>query len=219
MQSNKVLALIKNEFVLEWRQKFALGGLLLYLVSMVFITYLAFDGVITVQAWNALFWLIMLFTAMNAILKGFVQEHGGLQLYYYTLVGAQEMIAAKIAYNAMLMVVLGFVAFLVFVVFMGNPLDMLFVYLANMVLGVIGFAAVLTLISAIASRAKNNFTLMAILGFPLILPMLLLLIRVSLACIHGAVPGDYLTDMVAVILLIIVTIVLSVILFPYIWKE
>ena len=43
-------------------------------------------------------------------------------------------------------------------------------FLLAVVLGGIGFAAVLTLISAIAARAGNGIGLMAILGFPLVLP-------------------------------------------------
>ncbi len=219
MQPSKVMALVRKEFLLEWRQKFAMGGVLLYLVSTVFIAYLAFDGTIALQTWNALFWLIMLFAAMNVILKSFMQEHENRQLYYYTLVSARELISAKVLYNAMLMVALSLAGFAVFAVFMGNPLESPLLFMVNMLLGMLGFASVLTLISAIASRAKNNFTLMAVLGFPLVLPLLLLLIRVSSKTIAGTVVDNVAPDMFIIVLLIFIALALSMLLFPYIWRD
>jgi len=219
MQTNKLITLIIKDFRLEWRNKFALGGIMLYLVSTVFVTYLAFGGVITMQAWNALFWLIMLFAAINANLKAFVQENESRQLYYYTLASAREVIGAKIAYNALLMTVLGLAGWLIFVAFMGNPVKDLLVFLLNMWLGVVGFACILTLISAIAAKAKNNFTLMAVLGFPLVLPLLLLVIRVSDAAVAGTPASIVAPDVLLTVLLISMAVLLSMLLFPYIWRE
>lgn len=192
---------------------------MLYLVSTVFITYLAFDGRIALQTWNALFWLIILFASMHAIMKSFIQESENRQLYYYMLASGKEVIVSKIIYNSLLMVVLSLTGLLLFIAFMGNPLQTLTVFLINMLLGVVGFAVVLTLISAIASKAKNNFTLMAVLGFPLVLPLLLLLIRVSNAGLAGAPLAEAATDMLIILLLIFIAFTLSMVLFPYIWRE
>lgn len=217
MLKKEIWAFLRKEIMLEWRQRFAISGIMLYLVSTVFVAYLAFDGFIPVKTWNALFWLILLFAAINAILKSFILEPESRQLFYYSHVSARGVINAKIMYNAMLMSVLGLSGFGVFVLFMGNPLVHTGVFLLNLLLGMLGFASVLTLVSAIASRARNNFTLMAVLGFPLILPMLLLLIRVSSMAIAGG--GGAAADLLIIGLLILITILLSNLLFPYIWKE
>ncbi len=219
MQANKVFHLIRKDFRLEWRNKFAIGGVVLYLVSTIFVTYLAFDGRIELQTWNALFWLIILFASMHAIMKGFVQESENRQLYYYVLASGKEVIVSKIIYNSLLMVVLSLTGLLLFIAFMGNPLQSFMVFLINMLPGVVGLAVVLTLVSAIASKAKNNFTLMAILGFPLVLPLLLLLIRVSNAGLAGAPMAETAPDMLVILLLIFIAFTLSVVLFPYIWRE
>ncbi len=192
---------------------------MLYLVSTIFVTYLAFDGRIELQTWNALFWLIILFAAMHAIMKSFIQESESRQLYYYTLASGKEVIVSKIIYNGFLMITLSLTGLLLFIAFMGNPLQNFTVFLINMLLGVIGLAVVLTLISAIASKAKNNFTLMAILGFPLVLPLLLLLIRISNAGLAGAPLAETAPDMLIILLLIFIAFTLSVVLFPYIWRE
>ncbi len=212
-------ALVRKEFVLEWRQQSVLSGVFLYLVSTVFLSYLAFDGIISERSWNALFWLIMLFAAANAALKAFVQEHENRHLYYYTIVSAKAAINAKIVYNALLMSCLALAGFFVFVSFMGNPLQSPWLFILNMLLGMLGFSSILCMVSAIAARVRNNFTLMAVLGFPLVLPLLLLLVRVSRHCLMGTTLREVAPDMLIIALLTAITIVLSNILFPYIWKE
>lgn len=216
---NEINHLIRKEITLEWRQKFAFNGVLLYLVSTVFVCYLSFARVIDIPTWNALFWIILLFASINAVLKSFLQERDGRLLYYYTLVRPQSIINAKIVYNALLMIALGLAGLVVFIGFMGNPVRNLPLFLVNMLLGVSGFSAVLSMVSAIASKARNNFTLMAVLSFPLVLPLLLVLIRVSSGAIHGASIADELSNLLVIILLSVITLVLSNILFPYIWKE
>ncbi|MEE4178298.1 MAG: heme exporter protein CcmB [Bacteroides sp.] len=211
--------LIRKEITLEWREKFAFNGVLLYLVSTVFVCYLSFASIIDIPTWNALFWIIMLFAAINAVLKSFLQERDGRLLYYYTLVRPQSIINAKIVYNALLMAALGLAGLLVFMGFMGNPVQNLLLFLLNMLLGVAGFSAVLSMVSAIASKARNNFTLMAVLSFPLVLPLLLVLIGVSSDAIRGGSISETLPNLLVIILLIAITLVLSNILFPYIWKE
>ncbi len=215
----ELYALIRKEILLEWRRQSALSGVILYLFSTVFLSYLAFDGRIDVQTWNALFWLIMLFSALNAIMKAFIQESEKRHIFYYMMVSPATFINAKIIYNAVLLTGLAFAGVAVFMGFMGNPVLALSLFLINVLLGMVGFSSVLCLISAIASRARNNFTLMAVLGFPLILPLLLVLIRVSGQTISGASLGDVAPGFITILLLTAISVTLSNVLFPYIWKD
>lgn len=219
MGISSVLALIRKEASLEWRQKTAFGGVMLYLVSTVFVCYLSFSGMIPDRTWNALFWIIMLFASFNAILKGFIQEGSGRLIYYYTLVPAQVLLNSKIIYNALVMVVLSLLGLLVFVVFMGDPIQNHTLFFTGMLLGISGLSAVLTMVSAIAGKARNNFTLMGVLSFPLVLPQILLLIRVSAAAIQGEAIQSHWQGLLVLLLLTGLGIVLANLLFPYIWRE
>src|SRR3954462_14662618 len=95
--------LIQKELLSEWKQKYAFNGLLVYVVSTVFICYLAFKQIIDPPAWNALFWIIMLFASVNAIAKSFMQESRGRQLYMYIIADARSIILSRIIYNLLLM--------------------------------------------------------------------------------------------------------------------
>ena len=203
----------------ELRQRYALSGLLLYVVSTVFITYLAFRQVIGEDTWVALFWIIMLFASVNAVGKSFAQEPQGRLLYLYTLVPPQALIIAKLIYNALLLCLLGILCYAVFALLVGSPFENAGVFFVGMLLGSSGLAGTMTLISAIASKSANSATLTAILGFPLILPVLLTVIRFSQnALAENAMEANLKLGMVLLLLNVIV-IALSYILFPYLWRE
>lgn len=215
----QIHTLISKELLLEWRHKAAFAGILLYLVSSVFVCYLTFDGLIDNKTWNALFWIILLFASLNAVLKSFVQETDGRMLYYYIMVSPQTLIISKIIYNGVFMMVLSLIGLAVYFAFLGNPVQQMSLFVVNMVAGVMGLSAIMSLVSAIVSKVKNNFTLMGILSFPLVLPLLLVLIRVSHASLYAGSMAAHLGDLLVIILLTCVTFVLSVLLFPFIWKD
>jgi heme exporter protein B len=218
----EIKALIEKEIRLEWRQKYALNGMLLYIVSTVFVCYMSFKlkvDLIEPITWNTLFWIILLFTAVNSITKSFTQEGAGRQLYYYTLASPQGIIISKIIYNTILMLVLSILGFVIYVVMMGNPVVNLPMYMVSILLGAIGFSSTLTMVAGIASKAENTSTLMAILSFPIILPMLLMITKLSKNAMDG-LGWDTTYDEIA-ILLAIDAIVLSIsyLLFPYLWRS
>ena len=176
---NIVLQLIQKEIKSEWKQKYAFNGLLLYVVSTVFVCYLSFRQIVDLPTWNALFWIIQLFAGVNAISKSFLQEGRGRMLYYYTITNARSFILAKIIYNLLLMLVLSGFNLIFYSLFIGNPVQNMPMFILAMVLGSAGFSAVLAMVSAIASKAGNNFALMSILSFPILIPILMVTIRFS----------------------------------------
>ena len=179
--------LILKDIILEWRQKYAFNGMILYVISTVFMCYISFklkSNSLEPITWNTLFWIIILFSAVNSITKSFIQEKAGRQLYYYQIAKPSSIILAKIIYNFLLMLFLGFLGFLIYMVFMGNFVQDMGLYFLSLTLGALGFSASLTLIAGIASKSDNTAGLMAVLSFPIILPMLSMLIKLSKKC-HG----------------------------------
>lgn len=219
---NELRILLRKEIMLEWRQRYALSGMLLYIVSTVFICYLSFNlkrNLLTPIVWNTLFWIILLFTAVNAIAKSFSQERYGRLLYYYTLCSPQAVILSKIIYNSLLMIVLSLIGFGFYAFVMGNPVGDMTLYLICILLSAIGFASVLTMVAGIASKADNNATLMAVLSFPVILPMLLMTIRLAKNAMDG-LDWSFSMDEIRTLLAIdAIVITLSYLLFPFLWRS
>lgn len=214
-----IIALLKKDLLLELRQQHSFYGILLYVASTIFVLKLAIDAP-EGETWNGLFWIIQLFVCVNAVAKSFLQESQGRMLYFYSISGAREFIIAKMLYNTVLMLLMSLLSLGLFFILLGNPLSKALAFTGMVCLGGISLSLVFTLLAAIAAKAQQNAALMAILGFPLIIPQLLMLIRLSKSAF-----GEVFREGAMVQLSLLITgfdmlvIALSVILFPFLWKD
>ena len=205
--------------MLEIRQQYTFYGILLYIASTIFVLYLAM-GQPEATAWNGLFWMNLLFICINAVAKSFLQESRGRMLYYYSIAGALDFILAKLLYNVLLMLVMSLLSLLMFSFFLGSPFLNNLQFIGITVLGGVSISLVFTLLAAIAARANQNAALMAILGFPLIIPQLLLLVKISKSAFGEVFNEGALSQMVLLLSgLDIMVVFLSLILFPFLWKD
>lgn len=219
MLLKEISYLVKKEIALEIRQKYAFGGLLLYVISTVFICYLSFKRVVDPPVYVALFWIILLFAAVNAVAKSFLSESRGLQLYLYSLASAEAVIVSKIIYNLLLMLFLSLITIFFYTLFLGNIIQDMPMFILSIILGSFGFSSVLSMVSAIASKANHNVTLMAILSFPILIPLLMTVVKFSKNAVDGldwSVNYQYIVMLLA---LNVIVIALAYILFPYLWRN
>lgn len=215
---HQIKYLIKKELLLEWRSKYALNGVLLYVVSTVFVCYLSFVAVDDLT-WNALFWIIMLFASINAVSKSFLQESKGRQLYIYTIASPLALILSKIIYNVLLMLLLMAIALVFYSLVFRYPPQDAFLYLAAAILGSISFSTIFTMVSAIASKAGNGSMLMAILSFPIIIPVLMVLIKLAKNAMDGLDRSVSLDEIGILLVVNVLVISFSLLLFPYLWRD
>jgi heme exporter protein B len=218
----EIIALFQKELLLEWRQKYAINGIGLYLISTIMVCYLSFNlkvEKLNPLTWNALFWIIILFVGVNAVAKSFMQESRGRFLYYFQIARPEAIIISKIAYNACLMVVLSLIGFGFYTVVMGNPVQDPLIFLINILLAAIGFSSALTLVSGIASKAGNNPTLVAILGFPVIIPLLLMVIKISKNALDGLDRSISQPELLTLLAINLIIGTVSYLLFPYLWRS
>jgi len=218
--ASQVQQLVIKEMRLEWRSKYALNGVLLYVVSTVFVCFLSFISMPEKLTWNALFWIIMLFASINAVAKSFLQESRGRHLYIYTLVSPVALIISKTIYNCLLMIGLTLVALLFYCLVFDPPKEIdLLMYFVAVILGSISFATIFTMVSAIASKAGNGGMLMAILSFPIIIPVLIVLIKLAKNAIDGLDRSVSLDDIGLLLVINVMVMTVSLILFPYLWRD
>jgi len=219
MMIKTIYALLKKDLLLELRQQHSFHGILLYVASTIFVLKLAINQP-GAEVWNGLFWVIQLFVCVNAVAKSFLQEGRGRMLYFYTISGAREFIIAKLVYNIILMLLMSLLSLALFLVLLRNPLGNTVQFIGIVCLGGVSLSLVFTLLAAIAAKAQQNAALMAILGFPLIVPQLLLLIKLSKSA-FGEVfrEGAVLQLTLLITGLDIMVIALAIILFPFLWKD
>lgn len=215
-----IFALIKKEFLLEFRQKSTIGGVLVYVIGTVFVSALCFKGRLDKPTWNALFWVITLFTSVTISGKSFLKETGGQALFNYLHYSPQQFIIAKILYNMAFMLCLSVITFFFYGFFIRNEVENLTLFYLILVLASTGLAGILSLMSAIASKANGNFAIMSILSFPVLMPLILVIIRLSKQAVDGIEWAGVSVDLLVVLAALnVLTVALSFLLFPYLWRD
>lgn len=223
----KILAhtwsLIKKEARLELKNMYGIASVILYVVAIIVVLYLslASQGAnknIEVKYWNVLFWIMLLFAAINTIAKSFIQENSTKYLYYYSLVSPLAIILSKMIYNALLMLSIAIVSALLFALVLGSPVQNMMVYFIVILLGALSFSFLFTLVSSIASKA-GNIGLTAILGLPLIVIILIYLMKLSREAFFAQTSENFIKTLGIIILFDFMLFMLSIILFPYLWRD
>jgi heme exporter protein B len=215
-------ALWKKEVRQELRQKHALAGVAMYVLATVFVCYLSFETIETERVWGGLVWITGLFTAFNAMQKTFQQEGGGTQLYLYTLASPRAVMLSKALYNAMLVAILNLVSLAFFLLFFGDKMlaDIDIVQFAlGMILGSSGLGITLTFVSGLAYKSGTGVGLVAILGFPVVIPLLITIVRFTTGAILGMTWLENGLNLLVLIILNGSSLLLSLLLFPYLWRE
>lgn len=214
---NHIYTLFKKDLLLEIRQQYSFYGVLLYIGATIFVLYMAIESPES-NVWNGLFWVIQIFISVNAVAKSFLQENRGRMLYFYSIAGPRDFVLAKLLFNSLLMLLMSLLSLALFSLFLGNPLVKAGAFIGLVLLGGWSLSLVFTFLAAIAAKAQQNAAIMAILGFPLIIPQLILLMRLSNATFSETIPIPV-TTILLLIALDLMVILLSVILFPFLWKD
>jgi heme exporter protein B len=213
----QIITLFKKDLLLEIRQQYAFYGVILYIGATVFVLYMAIESPDN-RTWIGLFWIIQLFISINAVAKSFLQESRNRMLYYHSISSPQNFVLAKLLFNSVLMLVMSFLSMLVFSLFLTYPVEKTVPFIGIVFLGGWSLSLVFTFLAAIAAKAQQNAAIMAILGFPIIIPQLLVLMKVSSSVFSASAP----ISMVSVGILFafdVMVILLAIILFPFLWKD
>lgn len=216
---SKIIFLLKKDLLLELRQQHTFYGILLYVASTIFVLYLAM-GQPESTVYNGLFWMIQLFVCVNAVAKSFLQESKGRMLYFYSIASPVSFIISKLIYSTLVMLIMIIVSLVLFRILFGNPVIYQLRFVGIAFLGGVSLSLVFTLMAAISAKAQQNAAVMAILGFPLIIPQLMLLIKLSKSA-FGEIFREGALLQISLLLtgFDVMVIALAVILFPFLWKD
>lgn len=213
-----VITLIKKDLLIEWRQKHTFFSVLLYVSCTVFVIYMMANQPDT-NVWNALFWISQLFVTVNTVAKSFLQESTARSRYYFTLVSPVHYLVAKMIYSVLLMLLISLVNLGLFNALLGYQMLKPGLFLLVVALGASCLSLLFTFLSAIAAQAKQSAAMMAIMGFPIAIVMLMMLSRLSNAALSSIVQ-EGIPTLVGVMLGMNVLIMgIAVVLFPFLWKE
>jgi len=214
---NKIWTLFQKDLLLEVRQRYSFYGILLYIASTIFVLFLSIENPES-RVWNGLFWVIQLFICINAVAKSFLQESRGRIMYFQSIVSPTHFILAKLFFNSLLMLLMSGLSLLLFSLFLGNPAEQSLSFTGIVFLGGLSLSLVFSFLAAIAAKAQQNAAIIAIMGFPLIIPQLIMLVKISGAAFSNTAVIPW-TPVLLLIVFDILVIMLAYILFPFLWKD
>ena len=171
------------------------------------------------ETFNSFFWVIFIFAAVQAAYRSFFYEADRRFLLYFGMVRPQDLILGKILYNFIYLLVIGLVSLVFFQFLLGDQLNDPLAFVVLITIAALGFSAILTLVAGLSAKAGNNPALPAILSIPLLYPQVTTLSRVSVRALTGfswVVNGHLL---IVLALIAIVSLLLSYLLFAYLWRD
>ena len=216
-----IFTILYKDYRIELSQSHLFFSVVLYLLSSIYIIYIAFQplGVSNVETWVSIFWVIILFAAITVVSKSFFQESYKRNYYYYYLFTPDELIFSKLIYNFIFLFFVSIFSFIFFSFFIGNIIQSSAFFITLLVLGSLSISNCLTLVSAIGYQVKNNSIIISVLSFPVIIPILLILIKISKLSSSEFSFNLIQDDIYLLILLNIIMISITKILFNFLWRN
>lgn len=218
---SKIFSILYKDFKIEINQSHLFFSVGLYVISSIYIIYISYQptGILGLENWVSIFWVIILFSSISAVSKSFFQESGSRNYYYYFVLSPDELILSKLIYNFLFIVFVTFLTFLVFSSLLGNFIYSYSFFITLLFVGSLSISNCLTLISAIGHQVKNNSILTSVLSFPVIIPILLILIKLSKMSSSEFSWNIIQDDFYLLILLNIILIAMTKILFKFLWRN
>mgnify|MGYP000872255770 CR=1 FL=1 len=215
---NRILTLVATEARIELRERYAISGIVLYVLSSAFIVFSIWRQ-LPPKEWGLTFWVIFLFCSLMAVLKSFGRESEGRYFYYYTLYHPLELFVAKVLYNLILLLFIFLVLWFVLYVMAGNHIIRMGWFLTTGIMACTGLSFLLTLITSIAIKTQQNASLTSIMALPLMIPLLINILRLT-AYASGTTPDENpWNEMMLLSSIISLVIGMSLWLFPYLWRS
>jgi heme exporter protein B len=110
-------------------------------------------------------------------------------------------------------------SYVLFSLILGNPSLQPGRFLLMVITGGVSMAFLFTMLSAIAGMAGGNSALIAILGFPLVVPQLILLSDLTRPLFEPRLIVGWWKYFGILISLDLLLLALSLVLFPFLWRE
>lgn len=217
----KAFAVFAKDFRLESRTRYAVNAILMFgITTLTLVSYSLGQSGLPPKLLGALFWVIMFFSAMSGLAQVFIREEEsgtGLALRIYA--DPDPIYIGKLLFNFVLLAVLALIITPGFFIFTDAPTDQVWAFLVVLALGVIGLCAATTLVAAIIAKAAVKGALFAVLSFPILMPILLVLVGASSKLFAGDPISAIWTELQFLLAFAVVMITLSLLLFKFVWQD
>ena len=218
----KSYALFQKDFHSELRTRYAANSLAMFiLVALSVILFSIGNERITPALTGGLFWVVIFFTAMSGLARAFVsEEERGTSLTLQLIAAPSTIFTGKLLFNLILVFTMNIIITLLYsMLFEEFVLRNLMLFILTFILGNIGIAVASTIIAAIIAKAGSKGTLYPVLSFPILLPLIITSVRLTLFSIEGNTFDSSKVELLIIACYDIIMIAASYMLFDFIWKD
>ena len=167
-------AVVLKDLLSEIRTRYGVTAIALFVVTSVsLVAFATADEQLHRPIAAGVLWVVMFFTAMSGLGRGFIsEEERGTTLYLQLSAPPTAVILGKLISNVLIAALSNLAVLALFLMFVGtvqvaSPWILLLVLFA----GSVGLATVITITSAIVATSGTRSPLLPILSFPVLIPL------------------------------------------------
>ena len=216
--ANQIAALVLKDIRIDFRKSSGLASILLFVIATVFIVYLTV-GALTERAWLGIFWVVILFSSVNVVLKDMYQDLSTRRIYLYTLTPPIVFLLAKVFYHYLVLILMTCLAYISMYIFFDSPVQDIPLFTLALSLGLLGISVVFSFLASLGGQGGSNSTLLAVLGFPCAIGVILSALKISLSALTEVNMTSPTNDVLLLAAVVILLLGIGMILFPFTWKE
>jgi heme exporter protein B len=220
--NTKAYSLYKKDLNSELRTRYAANSLAMFIIVAISVILFSIGNEkITQSLTSGLFWVVIFFSAMSGLSRAFVaEEERGTSLTLHLIASPSTVFSGKLIFNLILVFCMNtIVAVLFSILFEAFIIRNFALFAVSFVLGNIGLAVASTIIAAIISKAGAKGTLYPVLSFPILLPLILTCVQLTLMSNQGADFEAAKFELAIVFCYDVIMLTGSYMLFDFVWKD
>lgn len=215
------LAVLRKDLRVEFRTRYAYSALIMFAITtLVTVSFSVGGFIMDTDITAALLWIILFFSAMAGLARTFVhEEETGTVIALKMAAQPEPVLIGKYFFNAALLLSLAVLIVPLFLIMLNQTVQLPGVFMAVVLLGSLGLAGASTILAAIVAKAGAKSSLMTVLAFPVLLPLLFAAISATRMALAGGLARAITTDLLLLFFYNGVVVVASLLLFEYVWNE
>jgi len=214
---SRIWHIIHKESLVGKREKQEFLASLLFLASITFVIFKVF-GSLEGPTRMGIFWIVLLFTSINIVWTSFGTSLSKRRLTHYQLYDPMEYLIAKLTVNYLKLLIAGTLLLLFFILFSNKGLQDLSLFVKVYVLASFGLVVTLTFISSLSIYSGNQNSLVSVLSLPLIIPILIISMKVSLVSERMFVDTAVDSNLLMLLGIDLLLLVMALIFISFTWK-
>ena len=215
------LAIWRKDLQIEFRTRYTYSALVMFAVTTLVTVSFAIGGFTAdVEITAALLWIILFFSAMAGLARTFVaEEETGTVTALKMAAQPEPVYLGKYLFNVTILCSLALLVVPLFIMLLNISIVLPLAFCAVVLLGTLGLAGASTILAAIVSKAGAKNSLLTVLAFPVLLPLLITAISATRVALGGGLAAEVRSHLLTLFFYNGVAVVASLLLFEYVWNE